>query len=589
MLVFAQSCVGGAERMSVTITKSLDRDKFKVQYYLVGDFEDERAPLKQFIPDDLSVRCIGSCSSILLILKFFFILAKEKPDVVFSSVLNINNKLLVLRKLFRHVKFVIRCDNYLYTYNDIQRRIILKTYPNADIIIAQTEEMKQELIDEIHISEDKVVALQNPVDTETINKKIQIGKNPYSADDKVRYVASGRFAHQKGFDLLVEAFAIVKKQQPETELYIVGRNDGGCEDYYNEVKQLIEKHGLQDSVKCVGFQNNPYVYIKYADCFVLSSRWEGLPNVMIESLYLGTPVAAFKCIPVIGRIVTDGADGYLAEKENVESLAKAMMKASELGRVKSVYKSASMDDFHHVLEFATKPGKRLRLKYIISLTPPISWYLDIRKKINDKRLYKLRKQYIPDIRKLITPDTSIISSNCFAGRIMQDLGMQYNTPTLGLYFFADDFIEFLSNLKYYLTEAKLEFLDESRYPLGNERRAKWTHWYPIGLLGGKVEIQFLHYHTAKEAAEKWYRRAQRVNFDKLMVIGMEQNLCTIDNVKAFDKLPFEKKIFFSTKNIPNVKSNCFLNVFAAQGEVGDPYQKGDIFYKELINRFNNES
>lgn len=589
MLVFAQSCVGGAERMSVTITKSLDRDKFKVQYYLVGDFEDERAPLKQFIPDDLSVRCIGSCSSILLILKFFFILAKEKPDVVFSSVLNINNKLLVLRKLFRQVKFVIRCDNYLYTYNDIQRRIILKTYPNADIIIAQTEEMKQELIDEIHISEDKVVALQNPVDTETINKKIQIGKNPYSADDKVRYVASGRFAHQKGFDLLVEAFAIVKKQQPETELYIVGRNDGGCEDYYNEVKQLIEKHGLQDSVKCVGFQNNPYVYIKYADCFVLSSRWEGLPNVMIESLYLGTPVAAFKCIPVIGRIVTDGADGYLAEKENVESLAKAMMKASELGRVKSVYKSASMDDFHHVLEFATKPGKRLRLKYIISLTPPISWYLDIRKKINDKRLYKLRKQYIPDIRKLITPDTSIISSNCFAGRIMQDLGMQYNTPTLGLYFFADDFIEFLSNLKYYLTEAKLEFLDESRYPLGNERRAKWTHWYPIGLLGGKVEIQFLHYHTAKEAAEKWYRRAQRVNFDKLMVIGMEQNLCTIDNVKVFDKLPFEKKIFFSTKNIPNVKSNCFLNVFAAQGEVGDPYQKGDIFYKELINRFNNES
>ena len=234
-------------------------------------------------------------------------------------------------------------------------------------------------------------------------------------------------------------------------------------------------------------------------------------------------------------------------------------------------------------------GKRYRLKYIISLTPPISWYLAIRKQINDKRLYQLRKQYIPDIRKLITPGTSIISSNCFAGRIMQDLGMQYNTPTLGLYFFADDFIEFLSNLKYYLTEAKLEFLDESRYPLGNERRAKWTHWYPIGLLGGKVEIQFLHYHTAKEAAEKWYRRAQRVNFDKLMVIGMEQNLCTIDNVKAFDKLPFEKKIFFSTKNIPNVNSNCFLNVFAAQGEVGDPYQKGDIFYKELINRFNNES
>lgn len=585
ILVFAQSDVGGAERMSVTITKSLDRDKFKVEYYLVGDFEDERAPLKQFIPDDLSVHCIGSCSSILLILKFFFILAKEKPDVVFASVLNINNKLLVLRKLFRHVKFVIRCDNYLYTYNDKQRRIILKTYPNADIIIAQTEEMKQELIDEMHISEDKVVVLQNPVDTETINKKIQTGKIPYSDDGKVRYVASGRFAYQKGFDLLVEAFAIVKKQQLEAELYIVGRNDGGFEDYYNEVKQLIEKHGLQDSVKCVGFQNNPYVYIKYADCFVLSSRWEGLPNVMIESLYLGTPVAAFKCIPVIERIVTDGADGYLAEKENVESLAKAMMKASELGRVISVYKSASMDDFHHVLEFATKPGgKRLRLKYIISLTPPISWYLDIRKKINDKRLYKLREQYIPDIRKLITPDTSIISSNCFAGRIMQDLGMQYNTPTLGLYFFADDYIEFLSNLKYYLTEAKLEFLEQSRYPLANERREKWIHWYPIGILGGKVEIQFLHYHTEREAANKWYRRSRRVNFDKLLVIGMEQNLTTVEHIKQFDALPFKNKIFFSSKNLRKLNSNCCIDDFAVQGEVGDPYRCAEIFYRELIER-----
>lgn len=229
--------------------------------------------------------------------------------------------------------------------------------------------------------------------------------------------------------------------------------------------------------------------------------------------------------------------------------------------------------------------KHLRLKYIISLTPPVSWYLAARKKINDGRLYKLRSPYISDIRKVITPDTSIISSNCFAGRIMQDLGMQYNTPTLGLYFFADDYIEFLSHLKYYLTEAKLGFLDQSRYPLGNERRAKWTHWYPIGLLGGKVEVQFLHYHTEKEAAEKWYRRARRVNFDNLFVIGMEQNLCTVDNIKAFDKLPFENKIFFSSKQIDNCISNCYLEKFAEHGEVGDAYKWAQDFYKALIERF----
>lgn len=354
LIVFAQSAVGGAERMSVTVTKTLDREKFDVIYYLVGPIDEHNgSTLQEFIPEDLKVRCVSNCSPFYLIATFFLILWEEKPDVVFSSVLNLSNKLLFLRNLFKKTKFIVRCDNYLYTYTVRQRRIIDKTYYRADIIIAQTEEMKQELIDEMHISVEKVVALQNPVDTETISKKIQTGKNPYS-DDKVRYVASGRFAHQKGFDLLVEAFAIVKKQQPEAELYIVGRNDGGCEDYYNEVKKLIEKYGLQDSVKCVGFQNNPYVYIKYADCFVLSSRWEGLPNVMIESLYLGTPVAAFKCIPIIERIISDGVDGYLAEKDNITSLANAMFQASRLGRVKNNYKSAQISDFHAIFKHLVK-------------------------------------------------------------------------------------------------------------------------------------------------------------------------------------------------------------------------------------------
>lgn len=98
-------------------------------------------------------------------------------------------------------------------------------------------------------------------------------------------------------------------------------------------------------------------------------------------------------------------------------------------------------------------------------------------------------------------EISLISSNCFAGRIMQDLNLPYNSPTLGLYFMYPDYIEFLSNIRFYLTEAKIEFVEHSKYPIGDERRAKWRHWYPIGLLDGKVEIHFLHYYTEKEAAE----------------------------------------------------------------------------------------
>lgn len=179
---------------------------------------------------------------------------------------------------------------------------------------------------------------------------------------------------------------------------------------------------------------------------------------------------------------------------------------------------------------------------------------------------------------------TLISSNCFAGRIMQDLKMQYNSPTLGLYFMYPDYMEFLENLEYYLTEAKIEFAKESKYAIGNERRARWSHWYPIGLLDGKVEIHFLHYHTEEEAAEKWYRRAKRVNLSNLLVIGMDQNLCSEDDVRRFDKLPFRHKIMFSRYDL-GLASNEYMPEFSGADSVGDPYRKGEVFYKHLIEHF----
>lgn len=184
---------------------------------------------------------------------------------------------------------------------------------------------------------------------------------------------------------------------------------------------------------------------------------------------------------------------------------------------------------------------------------------------------------------MIGPSTSIISTNCFAGRILQDLKMQYNSPTLGLYFMYPDYIEFLSHLEYYLKEAKIEFVEHSKYEIGDKRRIERTfshHWYPIGVLGGKVEIHFLHYYNEEEAAEKWYRRAGRVNLDNLLVIGMDQNFCTEADIRAFDELPFSHKVMFSSRPLP-FQSCIYMKEFDRLQEVGDPYAKADIFYQYL--------
>lgn len=179
---------------------------------------------------------------------------------------------------------------------------------------------------------------------------------------------------------------------------------------------------------------------------------------------------------------------------------------------------------------------------------------------------------------------SIISTNCFAGRIMQDLHLKYNSPTAGLYFFYPDYIEFLNNLNYYLSEAKLRFIEASKYELGNQRIKASKKKYPVALLGDKVEIHFLHYDSPEEAAEKWYRRSSRVNFNNLLIIGMQQNSCMPEDIEKFDRLSFKHKIMFSGKNM-NYPSNIYMKEYNNSEEVGNPYSDAPRFYKYLLKHY----
>lgn len=355
VLLFLQGGVGGAERMTVLIGKMLDTSKFDVKFCLVKQKRTSNS-IASFIPKEYATLSITHKNPLITMARILWTISVERPDVVFSSVLFLNNKILPFRWMFPHTNFIIRCENYLYTFSKKQHWLIRRTYDKADAIIAQTKEMKDELVEQMHIDEHKIHALGNPIDIETIQAKLKDAKSPYPQNGMKHFVASGRFAYQKGFDILVEAFALVHKNNANTDLYIVGAKDQGHQAEYDRVWAIAEKLGIADDVHCVGFQTNPYPYIKYADSFVLSSRWEGLPNVLIEALYLGTPSAAAKCIPVIERIVEDGETGYLAESENYASLAEAMMKSINLGHVVSTYKSATAKEFTDLFNVVVNHG-----------------------------------------------------------------------------------------------------------------------------------------------------------------------------------------------------------------------------------------
>lgn len=342
VIFFIPSGCGGAERQAIVISRCLSDDEFDVSYHLFGPVNQ----LEKFLPKTRKIVFHKEPKfTHNLISSMHRVIKSDNPDVVYGAGMPVNWR-LVLAAAFGKCKVVLRNENYIYTQTWLQKLRLSITYRFADYVIAQTEEMREGLVKGLVLSPDLVHTVPNAIDKSYIEKCVS-APSPFSDGKHTRFVAVGRFHHVKGFDMLVRAFKEVKATVSNAELYIVGAYDEENE-VYRGIVQYVAENQLDGSVFCVGFKDNPYIYMKNADCYVLSSRNEGLPNVMIEALYLGTPVAAMKCIPVIERIVAEGKTGYLAPKDNVSKLAEAMLKACQLGRIETTYNQDSEKTFEEV-------------------------------------------------------------------------------------------------------------------------------------------------------------------------------------------------------------------------------------------------
>jgi glycosyltransferase involved in cell wall biosynthesis len=134
-------------------------------------------------------------------------------------------------------------------------------------------------------------------------------------------VSAGTLEHRKGFDLLIDAMSKIVKENDKVHLTLLG--DGPEKE---NLRKQIKSLSLSDNVRLAGFQKNPFIYFSRADLFVLSSRYEGLPNAVLESLACGTPVVAFNCPGGIDEIIVNESQGVLVPVNDVQALAKAIKK-----------------------------------------------------------------------------------------------------------------------------------------------------------------------------------------------------------------------------------------------------------------------
>lgn len=209
----------------------------------------------------------------------------------------------------------------------ILRRAVPPAYRSADHIVAVSHGVRRDVMQWTGVSGDSVTVIYNPVATDQLHRLAAAPvSEPWFDKGMPVIVAMGRLVPQKDFGTLLRAFHQVR-QSVEARLIILG--DGAERAILEDLSKAL---GLSGDVRFRGHVPNPFPYLRAARLFVLSSRWEGLPNALIQALALGCPVVSTDCPCGPSEILEGGKFGALVPVGDPVSLAAAMVRALRTSR-----------------------------------------------------------------------------------------------------------------------------------------------------------------------------------------------------------------------------------------------------------------
>ena len=207
-----------------------------------------------------------------------------------------------------------------------------------------------------------------------------------------------------------------------------------------------------------------------------------------------------------------------------------------------------------------------------------SYRIPIRERFNPI-LGKIRKHFVRD------KHFTIISNNCWGAHVYRYFNLPYQSPTIGMYFYGDEYVKFISDLKHYCSyDLKIIRAEESRHY--NYLKTQNNTNALIGVLDD-VEIVLLHFHSPEEAIEKWRRRVDRINWDNIILKFSEQNYVTEEQLRQVDDMTFEKKIIFTSHDY-GLKSQVIFKEWEGCPQIPDETTHFRR-YVNLVNLVNGES
>lgn len=309
---------GGAERVFLHLVNNIDRNRFQPVLVLLR----KQGAYLEYLAKDVPVLDLN-CRLMVSLPKIIATVSKQKPDCILSTIGCLNIVIGFVRIAFRqqNIQFIVRESNL-----PLERKMHNRHPFNADClhkiayrmchkVICQSQDMMDEVRRIYRVPDSKLVRIHNPVDTCWLRRQAQ--QTSLGRDNRVSVVAMGKLHPQKGFDLLLSSVALARNNG--IHLHILG--DGPEKE---RLRQQAVELRIHRQVTFHGFQKNPYPYLARADAFVLSSRYEGFPNALLEAIALGRPAIAFDCRGGIREIIKDGVNGILVPNGDLASLAGAM-------------------------------------------------------------------------------------------------------------------------------------------------------------------------------------------------------------------------------------------------------------------------
>lgn len=330
---------GGLDRVVVRLTKGFAKAGHEVDLLTVtesGSMYDEvepgvnrirlSSPVK--LPAIKGLVSKGSWTSLFTVPAFARYLRKHRPDVVLAAS-SLNGAVLGRAISRTHTPVILRVATHQSASSADDSHISSKALPgvrrrlfrHADAVVTNSKVGAADLQASLALGPDMVRMINNPSADPEIKVRAEVDTgHPWLADSSVPVaVTVGRLAPPKDVVTLLKALALVNQRVP-CRLLILGE---GVDR--SNLENLVADLGLKESVEFLGFVSNPWAYIARANLFLLSSKWEGSPNSLIEAMALGVPVIATDCPGGPSEILRRGELGRLVPVEDHEAFAGAWL------------------------------------------------------------------------------------------------------------------------------------------------------------------------------------------------------------------------------------------------------------------------